>query len=161
MVQRGPQGRYGGASHLTATSYVNLGNGSSLQLTGSMTLTAWIRISANPFDDGAIVAKLGSGRLAAQDEPGHRRRTAAIQISSDGADCDSALQRDRADRWHLVSRGRCLRRLCKTLNIYVNGVLDNGVLSGTFPAAQFNAPYEVNIGQRTGVPRTFNFVGTD
>jgi hypothetical protein len=48
----------------------------------------------------------------------------------------------------------------RTLDIYVNGVLDNGVRSGTVPAVQYNAPLEVNIGQRTGVPQTFNFIGT-
>ncbi len=47
----------------------------------------------------------------------------------------------------------------RALNVYVNGTLDNGVLSGTVPAAQFDAPLNVNIAQRTGYPGTFNFQG--
>ena len=37
-----------------------------------------------------------------------------------------------------------------TLSTYVNGVLDNGTLLGTIPAAQFNQAVNVNIGRRTG-----------
>jgi hypothetical protein len=38
-------------------------------------------------------------------------------------------------------------------------VLDNGVLSGTVPAAQTDENVNVNIAQRTGMPGTFNFRG--
>jgi hypothetical protein len=47
----------------------------------------------------------------------------------------------------------------RRLDIYVNGVLDNGTLSGTIPASQHDDNVNVNIGQRTGFPRDFNFVG--
>src|SRR6185295_7336602 len=38
----------------------------------------------------------------------------------------------------------------RTLNVYVNGVLNNGVLAGTVPATQVNSSVNVNIGRRTG-----------
>jgi hypothetical protein len=38
----------------------------------------------------------------------------------------------------------------RTLDIYVNGVLDNGVLRGTIPAAQVDSSQNVNIGRRFG-----------
>ena len=38
----------------------------------------------------------------------------------------------------------------RTLDIYVNGVRDNGVLSGTIPASQINSSVNVNIGRRSG-----------
>ena len=38
----------------------------------------------------------------------------------------------------------------QTLDIYVNGVLDNGLLVGTVPASQLNSPVAVNIGRRSG-----------
>ena len=44
-----------------------------------------------------------------------------------------------------------------SLDIYVNGVLNNGVLSGTVPGSQFNSAQNVNIGRRTG---GFYFQGT-
>src|SRR5204862_4826534 len=37
----------------------------------------------------------------------------------------------------------------RTLDIYVNGVLDNGILSGTVPASQSNSTVNVNIGRRS------------
>jgi hypothetical protein len=37
----------------------------------------------------------------------------------------------------------------RTLDIYVNGALDNGVLSGTVPSAIRASPVNVNIGRRT------------
>jgi hypothetical protein len=125
-----------------------------------MTLTAWIRISANPWDDGAIVAKLGAAGWQLKTSPDTGVRTAAIQISSNGVD---AIQRYSATvltigTWYHVAG--VYDAAARALNIYVNGVLDNGVLAGTVPAAQFNAPFEVNIGQRTGNPGLFNFQGT-
>jgi hypothetical protein len=38
----------------------------------------------------------------------------------------------------------------QTLDIYVNGVLNNGVLVGTVPAAQVNAVASANLGRRNG-----------
>src|SRR5262249_16264904 len=40
-----------------STSYVDLGNPALLQITGSMTWSAWVKAAANPADDGQIVAK--------------------------------------------------------------------------------------------------------
>ena len=45
----------------------------------------------------------------------------------------------------------------KTLDIYVNGVLDDGVLKGTVPSAQFDPNTSVTIGRRSG---GFYFNGT-
>jgi glucose/arabinose dehydrogenase len=153
-------GQYGGGLAFDGGNYVNLGNGATLQLTGSMTLTAWIKISANPADDGAIVAKLGNAGWQLKTSADTGPRTAAIQISSDGSD---SIQRYSATAlavgtWYHVAG--VYDAVSGALNIYVNGVLDSGVLSGTVPAAQFNAPFAVNIGQRTGLPGTFNFQGT-
>ena len=38
----------------------------------------------------------------------------------------------------------------QTLDIYVNGVQDNGTLRGTIPASQINSAVNVNIGRRSG-----------
>src|SRR5204863_5872090 len=54
-------GRYGSAlSFDGSSSYVDLGNPALLQITGSMTLSAWVKAAANPPDDGQIVAKSDS-----------------------------------------------------------------------------------------------------
>ena len=152
-------GRYGGALSFNGTSYVDLGNPLTLRPTGSMTLSAWIKISTNPADDGAIVAKLGSAGWQLKTSPDTGVRTAAIEISSNGTD---SIQRYSATvlapgTWYHIAG--VYDAVARRLDVYVNGVLDNGVLAGTVPAAQFNAPFNVNIGQRTGLPRTFNFRG--
>jgi hypothetical protein len=39
---------------------VDLGNPGPLQLTGSMTVSAWVKASSFPADDAAIVSKLSN-----------------------------------------------------------------------------------------------------
>ena len=124
-----------------------------------MTLSAWIRIGANPSDDGGIVAKLAGAGWQLKTSPDTGVRTAAIQISSNGS---NAIQRYSAtvlntNTWYHIAG--VYNAAAATLSIYVNGVLDNGVLSGTVPSSQFNSTSGVNIGQRTGFPGTFNFLG--
>ena len=153
-------GEYGGALSFSGANYVDLGNPASLQLTGSMTLTAWIKIGANPADDGAIVAKLGPAGWQLKTSPDTGPRTAAIQISSNGSD---SIQRYSstvlaANTWYHVAG--VYDAAARTLSIYVNGFFDNGVLAGTVPPSQYNSPLGVNIAQRTGNPGTFNFLGT-
>lgn len=126
-------GQYGGALAFGGTDYVDLGNPASLQLTGSMTLTAWIKIGANPADDGAIVAKLGPAGWQLKTSPDTGPRTAAIQISSDGVD---SVQRYSstilaANTWCHVAG--VYDAAARTLSIYVNSVVDDGLLAGTVP----------------------------
>jgi glucose/arabinose dehydrogenase len=152
-------GVYGNALTFGGANYVDLGNPASLKLTGSMTLSAWINISANPADDGAIVAKLGIAGWQLKTSPDTGARTAAIQISSNGSD---SIQRYSgtvlaANTWYHVAG--VYDAAARTLSVFVNGTLDNGVLSGTVPAAQFDANFNVDIAQRTGLPGGYNFQG--
>ena len=60
--------------------FVELGNPVSLQLTGSMTVSAWINSAAFPFDDAAIVSKRASGESGISSTPrsiGGRARSAS------------------------------------------------------------------------------------
>ncbi len=53
-----PAGKYGNALAFDGmTSYVDLGNPIPLQLTGSMTWSAWVFATGNPPNDGQIIAK--------------------------------------------------------------------------------------------------------
>ena len=152
-------GAYGNALTFNGISYVDLGNPASLRLTGSMTLSAWINISENPWDDGGIVGKLERSGWQLKTSPDTGVRTAAIQLSSTGSD---SIQRYSStvlvpNAWYHIAG--VYDASARTLDIYVNGALANGVLSGSVPAAQVDAPYNVNIGQRTGYPGNFNFRG--
>src|SRR6185503_8994338 len=47
-------------------AFVDLGNAATLQLSGSMTVSAWIRAAAFPFDDAAVVSKRTSDKVGFQ-----------------------------------------------------------------------------------------------
>ena len=145
-------GRYGNAlSFNGTTSYVDLGNPASLKLTGSMTWSAWIYATANPADDGQIVAKSGDGGgWQLKTSPDTGSHTFGVGVSVDGT---NHVQRysntTRAlNTWYHVAG--VYNAAARTLDIYVNGVLDNGVLRGAVPAAQYDAAQNVNIGRRSG-----------
>jgi chitodextrinase len=151
-------GKYGGAlSFDGSTSYVDLGNAADLQLTGSMTWSAWIFATANPPDDGQIIAKSNGAGWQFKTSPDTGQHTFAVAVSPDGASLTqrySATVRQLGTWYHLAG---VYDAAALTLNIYVNGVLDNGALVGTVPASQFNSTENVTIGRRAG---GFYFAGT-
>src|SRR5262249_39915210 len=86
-------------------------------------------------------------------------RTAAIAISSSTA---NSIQRYSTtvlatNVWYHVAG--VYDAASRTLDVYVNGVLDNGVLTGTVPDAPVDSSLNANIGERTGYPATYNFIG--
>jgi glucose/arabinose dehydrogenase len=156
-------GKYGNALSFNGTSnYVDLGNPTKLRLTGSMTWSAWIYATGNPPDDGQIVAKSNNGGGAGggwqfKTSPDTGPHTFGVGVSADGA--ANAQRYSRTVRalntWYYVAG--VYDAPAKKLDIYVNGVLDDGVLRGTIPAGQFDSNQNVNIGRRTG---GFYFKGT-
>lgn len=144
-------GAYGSAlSFDGVSSYVDLGNPAALQLTGSMTLEAWVMAAANPADDGQIVAKSNGTGWQLKTSPDTGPQTFGVKVS--GAD-QSGVQRYSATvrslkTWYHVAG--VYDASSRTLSTYVNGVLNNGTLMGTIPASQFNQNVNVNIGRRTG-----------
>src|SRR5262245_30829808 len=60
-------GEYGNAVNLDgADDFVNLGNPTALQFTGSMTLSAWVNASSFPVDDAAVISKRAAGESGYQ-----------------------------------------------------------------------------------------------
>ena len=152
-------GKYGSAlSFNGSTSYVDLGNAADLQLTGSMTWSAWIFASANPPDDGQIIAKSGGAGWQFKTSPDTGVHTFGVGVSPDAGSLTqrySATVRQLGTWYHVAG---VYDATARTLNIYVNGVLDNGALSGTVPASQYNnAAENVTVGRRSG---GFYFAGT-
>ena len=148
-------GRFGDAlTYDGATSYVNVGNPTPLKLTGSMTVEAWVMAAGIPADDGQIIAKSDSGSSAAgwqfKTTPDTGARTFGIAISPNGS---SFVQRYSTtvvalNTWYHVAA--VYNAAARTLDIYVNGVLDDGVLNGTVPGSQFDPNVSVSIGKRSG-----------
>ena len=147
-----PGGKYGNALLFNGTSsYVDLGNPALLQITGSITWSAWVFASANPADDGQIIAKSSaSSGWQLKSTPDTGPETFGVAVSGDGI---SETQRYSStvrtlNTWYYVAG--VYNASARTLDIYVNGVLDNGTLSGTVPSSQFNSGDNVNVGRRTG-----------
>jgi PKD repeat protein len=148
-------GKDGGALIFNGTnSYVDLGNPVPLQLTGSMTLSAWVLAAGNPPNDGQIIAKSDLGTAVTgwylKSTPDTGVRTFGVAVSPDGS---SRVQRysqtvPSLNTWYYVAG--VYNASAGTLDIYVNGVLDDGVLKGTVPTSQFDPNLNVTIGKRSG-----------
>jgi hypothetical protein len=145
-------GRYGNALSFNGTSsYVDLGNPSKLQITGSMTWSAWIKAAANPPDDGQIVAKSsGTSGWQLKTSPDTGPHTFGVGVSASSSRFIQRYSKTvrSLNIWYHVAG--VYNATARTLDIYVNGVLDDGKLVGTVPAAQTNASVNVNIGRRSG-----------
>ena len=160
------QGKYAKALSFNGTSsYVNLGNPTLLQITGSMTVSAWVYATANPADDGQIVSKSnwGGGVTGWQFEtsPDVGSQRFGISVSPNGTGYVGRYSNTvrQLNTWYYVAG--VYDASGQALNIYVNGVLDNGSLVGTVPVSQFNPNVNVNIGRRyDGSGASFYFIGT-
>ena len=144
-------GKYGNAlSFNGSSSYVDLGNPAALQSTGDMTLEAWINAAANPADDGQIISKSSGVGWQLKTSPDTGPHTFGIKVS--GSSTTSTQRYGTTVRslntWYHIAG--VYTASAGTLNIYVNGALNNGTLLGTIPASQFNQSVNVNIGRRTG-----------
>jgi chitodextrinase len=144
-------GKYGNALSFNGTSsYVDLGNPSSLHLTGSMTLSAWVKAAGTPADDGGIVTKSDSGPgWQLKTSPDTGPETFGVAVSGAGA---SRTQRysntiRSLNTWYYVAG--VYNSSSRTIDIYVNGILDNGVLSGAVPSSQVNSGVNVYIGRKS------------
>ena len=156
------QGRFGNALSFDGVNdYVTLGNPVALQLTGSMTVSAWINSSAFPADDAAIVSKRASGQLGMQLDTTVDQGARAVGFKLTNASGGSMFRYGattlQLNTWYHVAG--VYNASTQTLDIYLNGQLDNGALVGTITSSQQDSTQNVHIGQRPGIPGSFNFVG--
>src|SRR5262245_36354128 len=146
-------GKYGNAVTLDgANDYVNLGNPTALRLTGSMTISAWVYASAFPADDAAIVSKRTSGESGFQlditKDTGPRTIGFKLTNSSGGMMFRYGATTLQLNTWYHVAG--VYNASSQTLDVYLNGELDNGQLLGTVTSSQQNSTANVNIGRRAG-----------
>jgi chitodextrinase len=152
-------GKYGNAIQFDGIAgSVSLGNPAPLQLSGSMTISAWINSSAFPIDDAAVVSKKGSGSVGFQLDTtvDQGPRTIGFKLT-DGSSQDmirygaTALQ---TNVWYHIAG--VYDAAAQTMRVYLNSVLDDGVLLGTVASSQQDSAADVLIGRRPG----FEFAGT-
>jgi hypothetical protein len=153
-----PTGKYSSALSFNGTSgYVDLGIPALLQNTGSMTWAAWVYATGNPPDDGQIISQSADGGgWQLKSSPDTGPVTFGVKVTGTGGSAYRYSKTVRAlNTWYHVAG--VYNATAKTLDIYVNGVLDNGNLRGTVPAAQVLQNVNVNIGRR---PAGYYFKGT-
>jgi RHS repeat-associated protein len=143
-------GQFGKALTFTDGTWVDLGNPGPLQLTGSMTVSAWVKASSFPADDAAIVSKLSNDpphgfQLDATVDTGVR--TIGFKLSNVvGYMIRYGPTELQLNTWYHVAG--VYDAGAKTMNVYLNGVLDNGNSFGTVSSSQKDSALSVNIGRR-------------
>jgi hypothetical protein len=141
-------------------NYVDVGRSTALRLTGSMTISAWISSSAYPVDDAAIVSQLGPDRGYQLDTTiDEGPRTIGFKLFDA---CGDLMARYGATAltphtWYHVAG--VYDAAAQTLDVYLNGELDNGILAGSVSSAQHSSRFPVYLGRR-GNSGKFNFSGS-
>jgi glucose/arabinose dehydrogenase/chitodextrinase len=144
-------GKYGNSVALDgANDFVNLGNPTALQFTGSMTIGAWIFVNSFPGDDAAVVSKMTSNatgyQLDVTADTGARTIGFKLTNSSGSPMYRYGATALQTNTWYHIAG--VYNAANQTLDVYLNGVLDDGQLLGTVTSSQQNSTANVNIGRR-------------
>jgi hypothetical protein len=131
------------------------GNSASLQITGSYSISTWFKASSFLGGYKSIFGKMNSAAgcaygLGLNDESSGIWKVGSF-ASSDGTCASGATMGERytattlvLNKWYHVTS--VYNASNQTINIYLNGVLDNGSVGGTIPASIYNTPDVANIG---------------
>jgi len=146
-------GKYGNAISLDGVNdFVNLGNPAALQMTGSMTLSAWVYASSFPADDAAVISKREAGETGFQldltKDNGPRTIGFKLTTGAGGQMLRYGATSLQTNTWYHIAG--VYNATTQTMDVYLNGVLDNGNLVGTVTATQKNSTANVDIGRRAG-----------
>jgi len=138
---------------------INFGRSSALRLAGSMTITAWINPASFPVDDAAIVSSLNNFGFQLDTTIDRGPRTIGFKLTDA---CGGLMARYGAtplvvDTWYHVAG--VYNAGARTLDVYLNGELDDGFLLGTVSGTQHSSREAVNVARRSR-PRGFEFAGS-
>jgi hypothetical protein len=130
--------------------YIDFGRSTALRLVGSMTISAWIKPSSFPVDDAAIVSQLQEGFGYQLDTTVDRGpRTVGFKLTNA---CGDVMARYGAtplaiNTWYHVAGVYDSEK--RTLDVYLNGKLDDGFLSGPVTSTQHSSRSAVYVGKRS------------
>jgi hypothetical protein len=135
------------------TDYIDVGHSTPLRLVGSMTISAWINSTSFPVDDAAIVSQLHQSDLFFQgyqlDTTVDRGpRTIGFKLTNA---CGGIMARYGAtplvvDTWYHVAG--VYNAEAQTLDVYLDGKLDDGFLGGSVTGIQRSSRAGVYVGRR-------------
>src|SRR5262249_25485631 len=142
-------GIMGGAVQLDGRKdYISFGEPAALRLVGSMTISAWINSASFPFDDAAVVSQFTSDdgyQLDTTIDKG--QRTIGFKLTNA---CGVLMARYGATPlaagvWYHIAG--VYDAEARTLDVYLNGRLDNGSLVGSVTSTQHSSYETVNVGR--------------
>jgi VanZ family protein len=149
----------GRAPVFDGTNYINFGRSTTLRFARSMTISAWINSSSYPAGDAVIVSQLLWNRGYQLDTTIDRGpRTIGFKLTDA---CGKLMIRYGAtplllDTWYHVAG--VYDAASKTLDVYLNGELDNGFLLGSVTSLQRSSRGTIYAGKRPYTSEN-NFLG--
>lgn len=133
------------------SDYIRVNPSTGFRMVGSMSISAWIYSTSYPRDDAAIVSNFGDNDLGYQLDTtiDSGPRTVGFKLNDV---CQNTMSRYGAtplatDTWYHVAG--VYDANARTLDVYVNGKLDNGLLKGTVSATQRSSREPLYIGRRS------------
>ena len=138
---------------------IDFGRSTALRLSGSMTISAWIKPSSFPRDDAAIVSQFQGGfgyQLDTTVDEGPR--TVGFKLTNV---CGELMARYGAtplavNTWYHAAG--VYDAGARTLHVYLNGRLDDGPLRGVVTGTQHSSRSAVYVGRRSD-QAGFEFAG--
>ena len=113
-----------------------------------------------PVDDAAMISKRGSGESGFQldltKDTGPRTIGFKLTTALGGQMFRYGATTLQPNTWYHIAGA--YNATTQTMDVYLNGVLDNGALVGTVTSSQQNSTANVNIGRRSGLSG-FEFAG--
>ena len=138
--------------------YIDFGHPQALRLTSSMTISAWIKSTSYPFDDAAIVSSYNGVGFQLDTTIDKGPRTIGFKL---GNPCGLLMARYgktplALNTWYYVAG--VYNAEAKTMDVYLNGELDNGFLRGPVMGIQKSSRENVYVGRRSDSDQ-FGFAG--
>jgi VanZ family protein len=139
--------------------YIDFGRSTTFRITGSMTISAWINSSSFPVDDAAIVSNHGPLGYQLDTTVDRGPRTIGFKLADA---CGNLMARYGATPlatgvWYHIAG--VYNAEAKTIDVYVNGKLDNGFLAGSVTGRQRSSRDAVYIATRSS-SSGFEFAGS-
>ena len=136
--------------------YIDFGRPSTLRLTSSVTISAWIKSTSFPRDDAAIVSSRSNEvgfQLDTTIDEGPR--TIGFKL---GNSCGTIMARYgrtplALNTWYYAAG--VYNAQAKTMDVYLNGELDNGFLVGQVTGIQTSSRKNVYAGRRSDSDGSF------
>jgi VanZ family protein len=132
-----------------AKDYIDFGHSSAFRLVSSMTISAWIKSTSFPSDDAAIVSNYSDLGYQLDTTVDRGPRTIGFKLADT---CGNLMARYGSttlvsNTWYYVAG--VYNAEAQTLDVYLNGELDNGFLRGSVTRTQRSSREAVYVGRRS------------